>query len=339
MIKKSLLIFLILLTVFLLKIDNISAKCSGRIFNPIIDVCWSCIFPISIASVSVGGSVPDTPNISTIPCICPGKVLGLPQIGIPIGFWEGIEIYDMAKDPFCFVSLGGMQINAQIFTGTGSQSDRGRSGRHATWHLHKYAMPIFKLLSIVFDTLCLEVSSFTSPFDIGYMTEVDPMWMDDELTFIINPEAVIFNNVIAQSACVADCVAATTYLPLDSLFWCGGCQGSMYPMTGHIPADYGSVQSTLMTMQRFIYKMHRELQMWDTSGTEALCQPIPMPIIKKSQYRTQLTYPVPMNSGGLINGCQPMGRSNVLYDFGKEIPIKGENFGYLLWRKRNCCAL
>ena len=331
---------IIFITIFLLQIKVAFAVCNGRIFNPITDVCWSCIFPISIGAVPVvPNKIADTPNISTIPCVCPGKVLGLPQIGIPIGFWEGIELYEISKEPFCFVSLGGMSMPMQIFTGTGSQSINARSGRYENWHLHKYAMPIFKLLSIVFDALCLEISSFISPFDIGYMTEVDPLWADDELTFVLNPEAAIFNNIIAQSACVADCVASTTHLPMDSLFWCGGCQGSIYPLTGNIPADYGSVQTTLLTMERFVAKMHRELQMWNTSGPEALCQPIPAPIIKKSQYRTQMTYPVPMNSPGLINGCQPMGRSNALYDFSKEIPIKGENFGYLLWRKRNCCAL
>ncbi len=316
------------------------ALCNGRIFNPITDVCWSCIFPISIGNVpAIVGTVADTPNISTVPCICEGKLLGLPQIGIPIGFWEGIELYDMAKEPFCFVSLGGVKIPAKVFSGIGSQSLAERSGRYSNWHLHKYAMPIFKLLSIVFDTLCIELSSFTSPFDVGYMTEIDPLWLDDELTFIINPEAVIFNNVIAQSACAADCLAATTHIPMDSLFWCGGCQGSIYPLTGNISSDYGAVQTTLLVLEKFVAKMHRELQMWDTSGLEAMCQPIPMPIIKKSQYRTQMTYPIPMNSPGIVNGCQPMGRSNGLYDFGKEIPIKGENFSYLLWRKRNCCAL
>lgn len=126
---------------------------------------------------------------------------------------------------------------------------------------------------------------------------------------------------------------------MDSLFWCGGCQGSIYPLTGNIASDYGAVQTTLLVLEKFVAKMHRELQMWDTSGLEAMCQPIPMLIIKKSQYRTQMTYPISMNSPGIINGCQPMGRSNGLYDFGKEIPIKGENFSYLLWRKRNYCAL
>ncbi len=330
---KECLVFLII-AFFQSKI--LLARCSGRIFNPVTDVCWSCIFPISIGGVRMGQSVADPSNSSTIPCVCPGKVLGLPQIGIPIGFWEGIEIYDMSKDPFCLVSLGGLNLKVGGFAGRGSQSDKGRRTRYAAWHMHKYTMPIFKLLSIVFDTTCLEVSSMTRPFDLGYMTELDPMWLDDELTFILNPEAVVFGKPAAQAACTADCTAATAHLPLDNLFWCGGCQGSMYPLTGNIAGDYGGIQSSLLSMEKFIYKMHRELQMWETSGSGALCQAKPRPFIKKSQYRTQLIYPSVMNSKK--EGCQPMGRANVLYDSGKEIPIKGENFGYLLWRKRNCCA-
>ena len=333
-------IFYIISLFFILTANNCLANCTGRIFNPITDVCWSCIFPISIGNVpSIPGTFPDTPNISPIPCVCPGKVLGLPQVGIPIGFWEGIEIYDMSKDPFCLVSLGGNVLSntsALSSIDVGSSSMNERSGRYANWHLHEYTMPIFKLLSLTFDTLCLETSNIG--FDIAYMTELDPMWKDDELAFILNPEAALFNNIIAQSACVADCTAATSYLPLDPLFWCGGCQGSIYPFSGNISEDYGSVQTTLLTMERFVAKMHRELQMWDTSGVEAICQPIPMPIIKKSQYRTQMTFPIPMNLPTVIHGCQPFGRSNVLYDMSKEIPVVGENFGYMLWRKRNCCA-
>jgi conjugal transfer pilus assembly protein TraU len=342
---KNIFIFVIAIIIFFLSFGKETfASCSGRIFNPLSDVCWTCILPVSISEVQSKGSVPDTPNPPQVPCFCPNKCIPTPAgacvpiPGVPIGFWEGIKIFDMSKEPFCFVALGGMKIQAQAFTGIGSESERGRGGGNAVWHLHEYMMPIFQIISMVFDALCLEIST-VSPFDIGYMTELDPMWLDDELTFVLNPEAVSFGNATAQAACVADCTAATSHLPLDPLFWCGGCQGSMYPLTGNIPSDYGSIQSTNLTLQRFMAKMHRELQAWDTSGQEAMCQPIPLPIIKKSQYRTQLTYPVPMRNSGLINGCQPMGRSNVLYDFYKEIPVTGESFGYLLWRKRNCCAL
>ena len=83
------------------------------------------------------------------------------------------------------------------------------------------------------------------------------------------------------------------------------------------------------------YKLHRELLLWGTSGPEALCQPYPMPVIKKSQYRSQVINPVPST---LIGGCVPFGNTTTLYESGKEIPVVGEDFGYLIWRKRNCCV-
>jgi hypothetical protein len=34
----------------------------------------------------------------------------------------------------------------------------------------------------------------TGSIDILYITEIDPLWQDSELTAIINPEAVLFAN-------------------------------------------------------------------------------------------------------------------------------------------------
>ncbi|QYC09667.1 TraU family protein [Brevundimonas nasdae] len=32
------------------------------------------------------------------------------------------------------------------------------------------------------------------------------------------------------------------------------------------------------------------------------------------------------------------GDDDVAYESGKTIPIKGEDYGFLVWRKRNCCV-
>jgi conjugal transfer pilus assembly protein TraU len=171
-----------------------------------------------------------------------------------------------------------------------------------------------------------------SSFDVAYMTELDPMWGDDALTFILNPEALLFSNPIAQAACSADCIKSSLSTPFDELFWCAGCQGSMYPLDGHIQGHVGSIQSALLATERFIYKMHREGLAFGTIGSEALCQKYPMPVMKKSQYRSQLVVPVPSD-------CYQFGKTTTLYESGKEIPITGEDFGFLIWRKRNCCVL
>jgi conjugal transfer pilus assembly protein TraU len=302
--------------------------CTGKFPNPITDVCWECLFPISIGSIKLAsGGQPDTTNPSSPICSCPNP---FPRIGIATGFWEPARLVDVTKRPFCFVNLGGLSIDPGINIGTG-KSPSDNQTTEANWHVHWYIYPLLYWLNLIVDFACLEASGF----DIAYVTELDPLWQDDELTFLLNPEAVLFGNPIAQAACAADCLASTVHLPMDSLFWCAGCQGGMYPMNGRIKGHIGSVQSSLLAAERMTYKLHREGLAWGTSGQAALCQPYPMPIIKKSQYRSQLINPVATTGEG---GCVPFGKTSTLYESGKEIPVIGEDFGFLIWRKRNCCA-
>ena len=95
-------------------------------------------------------------------------------------------------------------------------------------------------LEVLLDFACLEQGGF----DLAYLTEVDPLWKDDELTLIINPDAILFANPLAIAACAADCVAASIGFGLAPLFWCAGCQGGLYPMDGYLPTHIGGVQSS-----------------------------------------------------------------------------------------------
>jgi conjugal transfer pilus assembly protein TraU len=301
------------------------AKCTGRFVNPITDICWECLFPISIGSAKIASSNnPDTDNPSSPICFCGTPI---PRVGIAAGFWEPVRLVDVSKKPFCFPNLGGVEFSPGIHIGTGA-SPRSTSKGTGSWHVHWYIYPLIYWLELLTDFACLEASSF----DVAYLTELDPLWSDDSLAYIINPEAALFANPIAQAACAADCVASTVSSPMDSLFWCGGCQGSLYPLDGNIQGHVGSIQSALLATERFTYKLHRQGLAWGTSGSEALCQKYIMPVMKKSQYRAQLTVPVP-------SSCYPFGRTTTLYETGKEVPIVGEDFGFLIWRKRNCCVL
>ena len=181
--------------------------------------------------------------------------------------------------------------------------------------------------------VCLEASTF----DVGWISELDPLWQDDSMTFLLNPEAILFGNVITQSACGFDCMKASISTPTDALFWCSGCQGSMYPLNGRVQAHQTSLQSSLLVTSRMLYKLHRQLMLPITSGQEALCQPVPAPIIKKSQYRTQMINPLPASDS--FFGCQQLGKASIIYETGREFPIQGEDFGFMIWRKRNCCLL
>jgi len=323
-----------LLIIFIYSVNSFAA-CSGRFLNPITDVCWSCLFPISIGSAKLNSSgLPDTDNPSTIPCLCPREPLPVPVPGIPIGFWEPVRLVDVVREPFCMVNLGGVKFgsNYSMYGSHGSYGNDKYGQENSFYHVHWYIYPLIYWLEILTDFICLEKGSF----DVAWLSEFDPSWNDDEMNFILNPEAALFANPLAQSACAADCIASTIK-PLDSMFWCVGCQGSMYPFAGTIPNHVGGVASSLLATTRLMAKMHRVFLLWGTSGKQALCKKYPMPIIKKTQYRLQMVYPRAATNKAL--GCHPIGRSSILLEAGREFPVKGEDFGYLIWRKRNCCVL
>ena len=311
----------------------VAQACTGRFVNPLTDVCWECLFPISIGSVGIGSAAgaPDTPNPSSPLCYCGTPI---PRIGLSIGLWAPARLIDVSRTPYCFSNLGGLTVDPGLPAGrgrTGSSGGDGSSG--SVWHVHYYVYPLLSWIGALLDMACLE----SGGLDVAWISELDPTWNDEELAFLLNPEAVLFTDLPAQAACAADCTAATTGLPRDELFWCAGCQGGMYPLTGTVSAHVGGVQASLLAAERMVFRLHRLGLALGTSGSAALCAAYPMPIMKKSQYRWQMSQPVPATSP--TSGCNPTGRSSVLWESLRELPVSGENFGYLLFRKRNCCAL
>jgi conjugal transfer pilus assembly protein TraU len=229
--------------------------------------------------------------------------------------------------------MGGIKMMDNDIQGRGTV-ENGHSGRvrESFYQVHWYMYPVIYWLELLVDFFCMEKGDF----DIAYMTELDPLWNDDETAFILNPEAVLFSNPIAQAACSADCITSSLGFPLDALFWCVGCQGSLYPFTGSITSHIGGVQASLLLLQRMTAKLHREGLLWGTIGDDAMCDRYPMPILKKTQYKTQMIYPIPSTES---HQCYPLGRTETLWASGREHPYQGEDFGYLIWRKRNCCLL
>lgn len=307
--------------------------CTGRFVNPITDICWSCLFPLSVGSFKIWPSNrPDTDNPDVPVCYCP-----LAQVGVAMGFWEPVRLADVSMKPWCFVNLGGLSLNPGFDIGqkhfAGPSAIGGRGQNTGSWHIHWYIYPLIYWLELLTDFACMESASI----DVAYVSEVDPTWQDSELATILNPEAVIFANPLATAACAVDCVEATRKLPLDALSWCAGCHGTMYPMNGNIPAQLGHVQGSRLALSRFIYKLHRQMVAEGTMGSKGLCSKYPMPVLRKQQYRLQGVNPRPQTKGRYA--CAPIGAASVLYGAGQMTPVIGEDFGYLVWRKRNCCVL
>ena len=314
-----------LLGVFLFLSASVAATpCHGTFPNPITDICWRCIFPIRIGPIQISFGMEDSGDVPPLLCFCPGPIV--PRIGIGISFWEPARAAEVVRAPFCSPLLGGVQL-ADI----GPHGTSNASEGDGFYHVHWYSYPLLAWVGLLADLSCQQESD---GLDMIYATELDPLWQDDELAFLLNPEAVLFANPVAQAACAADCAAATIGFPLDQLFWCGGCQGSMYPLSGSVAHHSGGVDTSLLLTQRMAAKLHRQGAARDTSTRAALCRPPLQLVLRKGQYKTQMVYPRPQT-----DTAHPFGRISQPWGAGREYPVRGEDWAYVIFRRRLCCAL
>lgn len=312
-----------------------SPTCVGQFLNPITDICWSCILPLKIGDMSMlTDNQEENGTSGQAFCWCSAAETGVPKVGVSISFWEPARTVEVVRRPYCFPSLGGVKLDPGIDAPAhGRIGENGKRTPASFYQVHWYVNPVLYWLEILVDNPCLE----QNVFDLAYFTEVDPLWSDSELTFVLNPEAALFTSPLAQAACAADCVAATSGFSMSELFWCAGCQGGMYPLNGWVATHIGGVQASSLLTQRFTNKMHREGLIWSASGKDGMCGYVMQPLMDKRNYKTSMTYPVRQTDK--INGrcCQPFGRSTILWGAGKSYPYRGEDFAYMLFRKRDCC--
>lgn len=302
--------------------------CAGKFVNPITDICWQCIFPMTIGKVPVfPGIAPDTENPSMPIQICPVPPPVFKRIGMAMGYWEPFALTDVTRSPYCMVNLGGFNLNvAKMGGGAAGQSDKEAAG--AFYHVHWYKYPLTYWLNIITSAGCLQGGDM----DIGYLSELDPMWQDSSLSSVIAPEAFVFANPVAQGACAADAIASAFYKPLNALFWCAGSQGSMYPFTGYTSNEFSPQASSVLLSERMAFKLHRQGMIMNSVGVDrAVCYEYPSPIIPKDRYRYQMVNMYPDTAR-----CHPFGRSVMHWQTGHTSPVSRKNFGYLIWRKRNC---
>lgn len=315
----------------------VNPPCNGKILNPITDICWKCLLPLSIGSATImNADVPDSPNPGAPICICPMPLPPWIRVGLSIGWWEPAHLVEVTRSPFCIMHVD-LQLPEIVRAAGGSHAnnvaDEDSVMQSSFYQAHWYQNFYAEWLVDEADTLCREKTLMTAEF----MSELDPTWDDDILSNILNPEVVLFANPIAQAACAADCVAAAGGVGTELLFWCAGCHGSMYPLTGNVSHHYGGVQASSMIAARTGFKLARIGALWGAHAhdTVGYCFDHYDPILDKRHYRSQMTYPIPQTSGTC---CQPIARSSTLWGSGREFPYKGEDFGYIIWQKRHCCA-
>lgn len=320
-----------ILALFLIHSVCVHSDCSGHFPNPITDICWEGMFPIKIGGFETGKKEGDGSK-SPVGCMCPKPPLGQPTPGIRVSFFEPTRMMDVTRTPYCFVNLGGLKM------GGNSLKDRGTvriqtddMTKSSFWHVHFYMYPVLFLFELLTEFICMD----KGVFDVSYMTEFDPLWNNDLHALIQNPEAILFSNMIAQGACAVDCQKTMHGFPFDEMFWCAGCHGSIYPFTGSISTQASSAQATELAAIKFMAMQHRRGLLHSYLGNNP-CGASPCLIIKKSMYKLQMVNPVASTRNAV-----PLGRTDFIYPrhHQREIIQDSSNYGYLVFRRRECCLL
>lgn len=298
-----------------------AAGCDSSFINPITDVSWSCMFPMSIAGVSIGGGE-DTPNShDSATCVCDeGEI---PRIGLRFNLWEPSRIIDTVSDPYCMMPLGVEMASGGNKAKLGGGLSRSNNSTRTFQQMHYYIFPVFQILDMFYDIPCIGDNGF----DVAMMTEIVPTWNNDLLSMIINPEAILFGNPVTNLACAADATSALTGFPRKELFWCLGSWGNAYPLAGSITStDY--TEANIGLAARGTYFMGRTGMLWET--TDDGCSKKAATIWRKDKYKYQMARPT------RDSACIPVGRDALLWGAGKH-NLYNDNFMWMLFKKVDCC--
>lgn len=309
-----------------------AGPCSGKVVNPVTDVCWDCLFPIKVMGVKLSGNGVNDPETDA-PAVCTCGAGVTLRLGVNMSFFEPVRTAEIVRQPWCFPSLGGIEIAGPRAPAHGRSSSRNDLGGRNTafYQVHWYHTPWLFVLEVLLDTACLEQAAW----DLAYMTELDPFWDDAWGSFLLAPESALFASVPAVAACSADCAAAAVGSPRPELFWCAGCQGSLYPLAGWAAAATSHAQAWHLLTQRMTVKLAREGVLWAAYGKKGQCGPYFEPIPRKDVWRSQLIYPTVRAKGP---SCyQPLGAPIQPWIAGRTYPGNGEDGALLLWRMRDCC--
>ena len=292
------------------------------------DLCYECMFPITISGLTlISGPMDDPSPSSRSPiCICSDP---FPRIGIPVSFFEPNRLIEVVSEPYCFPSFGFSATSNLGGMLGGNKQNGGTSSKRNFMQSHYGIFPVLSILELITDFLCME----SSGVDYAYITEVDPLWNSDTLAAIISPEALLFGNPVTNLACIADSISSNFGYPIDLLFWCMGSWGNSYPMTGSHSAKNSYMADVAGIASKMIYKMHRELILWGSVGNQGLCGKYPMPIWKKTAYRLQPVIPIATPEAIVI------GQTGLNWDSFKNPPSLFNNYSFILFKKRDCCAL
>jgi conjugal transfer pilus assembly protein TraU len=301
-------------------------------------------------------------------CTCPERDIAFMPIGLMMSYYEPSRFVDVTRTPFCMVGLGGIDMSAGLSgllpaPGYGDEK-HGLETKSTFYQTHFFIDPIMVILGII-DTGCN--LGLSKSIDLMFMSEVDPTWNDDSLSIIFSPEVILFSSLPAQLACGIDCIGSSLpNIPTDNkpivplpyyirptmptnpasasnpskfLFWCGGCQGSLYPFDGNNSDSIYPIQTSILSAEKVTGLVHRMGLEDMTTGVIGMCNNLfPDMFMDKSEWKYSIGFPVPQTAYTPIC-CNSFGETDALWNSGASFPYTGEDFSYVLYHERDCCFL
>ncbi len=327
------LILCLLTTIFTTSMP-VFAECNNPDMKTVMmkNINWHSMFPMYFAGAVMTPSQDTTIDIndtiggtgSTCTCGTP-----MSRVGIPYGMWEPARLIERVHDPYCMYAFNTDMSSSYKKPKSATKLPSGvATGTQSNFsHAHYYLFPAMSILEVGMDIACLEVAGI----DVGYMTEVDPLWEKDTLSVIIQPEALLFANVFAQVACLPSTITDNLGFawPGRWFFWCQGSAGGIYPLTGNHQHDH-LTDVTTGTIGKLLFKLTRQAMIWDPAVY--ICFAVPTMTWLKDHYKVHISeyFQAPITS--------TLGRSSIINGFFQNIP-RQQNYVFVIFRKRMCCAL
>ena len=296
----------------------------------ITSIPWKELFPIRIGLAKLGsGKEPNgRARTNTGLCLCEDSA-GMFHPGVTTGFWRPQRLIELTRSPGCLMALGGHKLPIVDQRRWGTLGSANIPKGLTYLHAHVYSLPLIEMLNMF--TGIGGCTSDLVDFDLMNLSEVDPSWNHPELAALLSPDLATYANPAAMNACTADGLAALNSQPKDSLHWCAGSWGNLYPLSG-FTSTYGHfADNTSLLATRALAKIHRIGLGRKTTGEEAQCHSKITPWLPKSQYKMSMFWPEPEK-----HKAHWIGASAATWGMHRH-PLGKDDAMYLVWQYRDCC--
>ena len=299
-------------------------------------LCWDCYFPMVIAGVEWdppegdGSGGRPAGGWSNPACVCTDD-LGVPVPGVHTAMWDITHAIETVGTPYCSPFIGGVNLKGQQRIATGGNVNGGEQDS-SYLNLHVWTFPVSTVLQLFVGANCNP--GHIVEIDMSYISEPDPLWNDEVLTVMVQPESMVFSNLLAQMACVAECAAMHTSSNVSLSPWCVGCWGNAYPSAGFDTAGSSAAKLSSILSVKALNAMHRRLMLHKTYGSDAMCGASVFPSLLKEQYRLGFVYP-----GVEGQSNHQLGEPTIFWANGMTAPDASGQTVQVLYRYRECCTI